>query len=131
MKNENKKNDQNNNLATFEVGQTYQMRSVGDYNCVWSFTVVKRTAKTITLEGDTEQPGTISRRVYEFQGVEQVRPFGSYSMCPILGADKVAGEAPAAPAAPATPVNDSRAADAEAVLALLARLHAGQNFQNN
>lgn len=74
-------------IKAFEVGRTYQCRSIGDYGCVWYFRVVKRTAKTITLEGDTDTPEPIVRRIYEYEGVEHLRPFGTYSMCPILGAD--------------------------------------------
>jgi len=65
----------------FEVGKTYSTRSICDHNCIISVTVAKRTAKTITTpEGKTF-------RISTYEGNEQVKPWGSYSMCPIVGAD--------------------------------------------
>ena len=65
----------------FEVGKSYSTRSICDHECVVRVSVVSRTAKTIrTAEGK-------SFRVFDYQGVEQVRPWGRYSMAPIVGAD--------------------------------------------
>jgi hypothetical protein len=73
-------------LITFQPGQTVACRSLGDYNCVWVFTVVKRTAKFVTLE-DTS--GKLRRvGVYEYDGAEACKPFGRYSMAPTLRADR-------------------------------------------
>jgi hypothetical protein len=69
--------------STFEPGKTYFTRSVCDHECIVSLTVASRTAKTIkTLDGKTLQ-------IKLWQGVEQVRPWGSYSMAPIVGADRM------------------------------------------
>ena len=76
------------NLTKFEPGKTYSMTSIGDHNCKWSFWVVRRTDKTVWLEGDTEGKGIISRRVEVWDGVETVAPFGRYSMSPILRASR-------------------------------------------
>ena len=71
----------------FEAGRTYWTRSIVDHDFIVRVTVAKRTAKTITTtEGKT-------LRISEWNGVEQVKPWGSYSMCPIVGADRVEGEA--------------------------------------
>lgn len=73
-------------MKTFEVGSTYSTRSVCDHNCIVSITVASRTAKTIkTTEGKTFRIG----KMYDDRA-ECVKPWGSYSMCPILGADQVA-----------------------------------------
>ena len=45
--------------ATFQVGRTYTMRFVGDANATVAFTVVARTANTITIEA----PGVRTKRV--------------------------------------------------------------------
>jgi hypothetical protein len=67
----------------FETGKTYQARSVCDYNCIIRATIVSRTAKMIqTADGK-------KFRVTEYQGVEQFKPWGSYSMAPIISADKL------------------------------------------
>lgn len=65
----------------FVTGRTYSTRSICDHNCIFSITVAKRTAKTITTtEGKT-------LRIAIYNGNEQVKPHGSYSMCAIIGAD--------------------------------------------
>ena len=67
----------------FEVGKTYSTRSIGDHNCIITITIAKRTAKTVTTtNGKTFRP-------YEYNGVEQIKPWGNYSMSPIVGADDV------------------------------------------
>ncbi len=65
----------------FETGQTYSTRSVCDHDCIISVTITKRTAKSITTsEGKRFF-------VFEYCGVEQIKPWGSYSMAPIVAAD--------------------------------------------
>lgn len=67
-------------MNTFEAGQTYTTRSPCDHDCVISLTVAKRTAKTIkTAEGKT-------LRIAVYEGTEYVKPWGSYSMAPIVRA---------------------------------------------
>lgn len=71
----------------FEAGKTYWTRSVCDHDCIIRVAVAKRTAKTITTaEGKT-------LRVADYKGVEQVKPWGSYSMAPIVGADRMEARA--------------------------------------
>lgn len=68
--------------AAFEVGRTYWTRSICDWECIHRITITRRTAKTIrTACGKT-------LRISSWQGVEQVKPFGSYSMCAVIGADR-------------------------------------------
>lgn len=70
---------------SFQVGTTYATRSIGDHDCIHSFTITARTAKTIT----TKVHGKVVKRgLSVFEGVEQFKPFGSYSMCAIISADK-------------------------------------------
>lgn len=69
----------------FEVGQTYATRSICDYECIFSFTILSRTAKSVTVEVNGKM---VRRGVYIYEGVEQFKPFGSYSMAAIIGADK-------------------------------------------
>ena len=72
--------------TTFEVGKTYSCRSVCDYDTIFSFEVVKRTAKFVTLRSSTW--GEQRRGVYYWQGVERCQPLGNYSMSPIICADE-------------------------------------------
>lgn len=72
---------------TFQIGQTYEARSACDYDTVWTFTVTARTARFITIEdkwGETKRVG-----VRTWNGIEFASPLGTYSMAPVISADKV------------------------------------------
>jgi hypothetical protein len=73
------------NTNTFQAGRTYYGRSVCDHDCVITVEVISRTAKTIKAK---TARGVQTFRVSEYNGTEQVRPWGSYSMAPIVGADR-------------------------------------------
>jgi len=70
-------------MAKFQIGKTYWTRSIVDADFRVCVTVSKRTAKTITTANGK------NLRISEWNGVEQVKPWGTYSMCPIVGADRV------------------------------------------
>jgi hypothetical protein len=72
-------------MSKFETGKTYEGRSVCDHDCIFSIKVVRRTAKTLCvfIKG---QAGAKTLRIGEHNGVEFVKPFGSYSMAPIIKA---------------------------------------------
>lgn len=72
-------------MAQFETGKTYWTRSIGDYECIHRFTILARTAKTVTVKVHGE---TVRRGISLYNGVEQFKPFGTYSMCAIISADK-------------------------------------------
>jgi len=73
-------------ITKFEPGKTYWTRSIGDADCIFRITVASRTAKTIkTSTGKT-------LRITPYDGRETVKPHGSYSMCPVIGADKVCSQ---------------------------------------
>lgn len=69
----------------FQVGSTYEARSSCDWDCVWSFTILERTAKFITFEdhGEVKKVG-----VRLWDGVEHASPLGRYSMAPVISADR-------------------------------------------
>lgn len=83
-------------IKKFEVGKKYYMRSICDYDCVWTYQVVSRTAGTVVLQqvrngeayGD-EARFRINRKRTEMLGAECVMPTGTYSMAPSLHADNV------------------------------------------
>ncbi len=71
-------------IKQFEPGKTYGTRSVCDYNCIISITVISRTPKTIVASVD----GEIKKfRPSIYRGVESVNPWGSFSMAPIVRAE--------------------------------------------
>ena len=72
-------------VTKFEVGGTYCCRSAGDRDCVFSFAVADRTEKTVVLRSSR---GEVRRKVRVRNDVEEVDPFGRYSMSPVLKADR-------------------------------------------
>ena len=74
-------------MTQFKVGTTYSCRSICDYECIWSFTVIGRTGKTIvvTQEGVAGTKSLrINAKLSEYNGAETVFPLGRYSMSPTL-----------------------------------------------
>lgn len=70
-------------MTTFQIGKTYTTRSICDYECIISITVLARTAKTIkaNVRGELK-----TLRIAEYEGREMVKPWGSYSMAPAIKA---------------------------------------------
>lgn len=75
-------------MKKFEVGKEYSMRSICDHNCIWTYTVVARTAQTITLKDERNNTikCRVNKQVSEWNNTETVYPLGRYSMCPSLHA---------------------------------------------
>jgi hypothetical protein len=71
-------------MTTFQIGKTYTTKSICDSNCIFSFEVLKRTEKTITIKDIFGE--IVKRGVYLYEGNEQCKPLGNYSMCPIISA---------------------------------------------
>jgi len=70
-------------MTTFQIGKTYTTRSICDYDCIISITVLARTAKTIKAKVRGELK---TLRIAEYEGREMVKPWGSYSMAPAIKA---------------------------------------------
>ena len=69
---------------TFIVGNTYATRSACDHECVFEYTVIKRTAKFVTVE---DKYGRAKRcGVTVWDGIETMMPQGRFSMAPIVRA---------------------------------------------
>ena len=84
------------NIKQFEVGKVYGMNSACDSECWWYYRVEERTAKTVILR-QIHSDGTPSEEIKKFRfnakdteyfKAEACRPLGTYSMCPILTAEK-------------------------------------------
>ncbi len=69
----------------FQAGKSYWTRSIGDADCIITLAVLRRTAKTVTVR---DNRGERSLRITERDGVETVKPWGTYSMCPVVKADR-------------------------------------------
>lgn len=75
----------------FQAGHTYFTRSITDHNTIVEVEVVSRTAKTIKAQ---TAKGVKTLRVGEYDGKETVKPWGSYSMCPVVDASKECSPCP-------------------------------------
>lgn len=74
-----------NNVITFQVGETYEVRSLGDWDCIFSFEVTKRYGSLVEL---TDGHDTYRRRINVRDGVESLMPYGRFSLAPTLRADR-------------------------------------------
>lgn len=84
-------------IVKFEVGKTYYDRSSCDWDTIYSFEIMSRTARQLTIR---ERGETYKRGIYVYNGVEYCKPHGTYSMCSVIRADKdgtpyLAGDRPA------------------------------------
>jgi len=81
--------------ATFTVGQKLSDRSACDWDCIFRATVIKRTAKRVTLDLGRGEIKTVGIFI-DHNGNEACFPFGRYSMASIFSAgDKYIEDAPA------------------------------------
>lgn len=72
-------------MKKFEQGKTYYTRSICNQDCIFSYTVKKRTAKTALL---IDWMGHEKRRkINESNGVEFIT-VEAYSMAPVIHADR-------------------------------------------
>lgn len=76
--------------ATFQTGRTYLAHWATDHTMQTPFEVVRRTARFVTLRrpdtGETVRVGVKA----DHAGAEYALPFGTYSMAPVLRAERLA-----------------------------------------
>lgn len=69
----------------FQVGKTYFARSICDHECVYKYAILARTAKTVTIHYNGRD---VRRSVKVWDGVEEFKPHGTYSMSATIRASK-------------------------------------------
>ena len=70
-------------MKKFRTGETYETRSICDYDCIFSFEIKRRTDKSVWVDVD----GKVVRRAIEvWRDAETFYPFGKYSMAAIISA---------------------------------------------
>lgn len=75
-------------MKRFEVGKAYRTRDVYGDKSRRTYTITKRTAKTITFtDGYELQTCRVNTQESESRKAETVFPFGRSSLCPVLSAD--------------------------------------------
>jgi hypothetical protein len=75
-------------MQTFEVGKTYFGRFISNYDSVFKYTVTKRTDKTVWLKSAHGDDVKCRIKTWHDGHAEYVLPMGSYSMAPMLCADR-------------------------------------------
>lgn len=81
-------------MKTFIIGKTYGTPSICNSECIFSYTIIARTATTVTIKnkfGDVKKC-RISKKFSEHCKAETILPEGNYSMCPMLSADELIEE---------------------------------------
>ena len=72
-------------MKKFTANQEVTARSVCNHDCVFEGTIIKRTAKTVTVK--TMMKGVTRCKIHlDIEGNEYIFPFGKYSMAPIFRA---------------------------------------------
>lgn len=77
-----------NSIIEFKIGENYYHMWAGDYDLITKYKVLQRTEKTVTLE-QWDDKKKVVKKIKVYEGVEQVHPTGTYSMAPILKAEKL------------------------------------------
>ena len=71
-------------MNNFLTGKTYQTRSIGDYNCIYTAKILKTTPKTVTVLFEGEES---RHKVHTGDtGNQFFFPLGRYSMAPVFKA---------------------------------------------
>lgn len=74
-------------MKQFEIGKSYTHGWIGDSDLFTTWTVIKRTAQTITITtGRETKTCRIIKGLSEIRKAESIFPYGQYSMAPILSA---------------------------------------------
>ena len=71
-------------MSKFNIGITYTTRSIADHDTVITAKVLKRTAKFVTVK--TQFDASKRCGIIIIDGVETIKPWGSYSMAPTIRA---------------------------------------------
>lgn len=75
-------------MTKFEVGKKYTHGWIGDSELFTTWTVLKRTAQTVTIQHNNQiKTCRIIKVLSERNKAESIFPFGNYSMAPVLKAE--------------------------------------------
>ncbi len=75
-------------IKTFETGKTYRGRSIGDSDCIWDVTIIKRTAKTVTIK-EPMTNNIVRKKLHIYDNSEAFYPMSQYRMAVIIRAEKL------------------------------------------
>ena len=75
-------------MIKFEIGKKYEGISVCDSDCKIKIEVISRTEKTLKVKSNNKLTKESLRVKIDMDGNEYVNPWGTYSMAPIIRAEK-------------------------------------------
>jgi len=77
-------------MKKFEVGKEYATRSTCNYDCVFAYTVIGRTEKTVKIRDIFGKVKTcrIIEELSKRNNAESIYPEGKYSMAPVIYANR-------------------------------------------
>ncbi len=75
-------------MKTFEINSTYKMNWITDSQLKTFWTVISRTAKTVTVK-DTDSNRVKRCKINIYDNSEFIYPEGKYSMAPVLKASNL------------------------------------------
>lgn len=76
-------------MIKFEVGKEYTHGWIGDSELETTWKVIRRTAKTVTIQHCKEvKTCRVIQKLSEWEGAECLHPYGQYSMAPTLRANR-------------------------------------------
>ena len=64
-------------MRTFQINKEYSARSICDYDCVFTFKILRRTAKSVWVKVHNK---IVRRQIEIYDDTETFYPFGKYSM---------------------------------------------------
>jgi hypothetical protein len=94
----------NTDPAKFTAGQKLSTRSICDSDCIFRATVIKRTAKRVTLDLGRGKIKTVGIFI-DYDGHEACYPYGRHSMAAIFSAGEKFIPEQSEPAEEKTPSN--------------------------
>lgn len=77
-------------MSKFEANKKYWYGSICDSDFRDELKIMKRTVKSVWVSGGDNGETTRRTIQHDSDGSEYIKPFGTYSMCPILRASRIA-----------------------------------------
>ena len=76
----------NNEIKRFEINKEYFTRSACDHECIFNTTILRRTAKTVTIK-DALNKQPVRRKIHIYDNAEAIFHVGKFSMAPVINAN--------------------------------------------
>ena len=75
-------------MITFKANTEISARSICDHNCIFTAKIIKRTAKTVTIQ-QVDKKAIGIYHIKEYNDTEYIMPLGRFSMSPSSRAENI------------------------------------------